>query len=363
MTTLLEYEPFVDAVTRNLLRQLETRYTMTSAYQSNCHLDRWLKYYAYDVIGQITFGQSLGFLDLGPDAEPVISLLRPPRLGIAVSQMPKLYRMVLKPLRKWTRQAPPTSPVVEFTVARMKDRTATVAKESHDQRDMLSRFLKAQEDQPDFIDDVRVTSYATSNVNAGADTTAITLCAVFYYLLNNPATMKKLEEEISGAAGQLSSPCVSWTEAQKLPYLDAVIKEALRMHPAVGMMLERVTPPEGVTIYGRHYPGGTLLGISPWVIARDKAIYGDDADQWRPERWLTGDADRQSKMAGASLTFGGGTRTCIGKNISLLELYKVVPAIIQMFEVSLARPGEEWRTTNEFLVSQEGIEVDLKRRS
>ncbi|KPI37028.1 Pisatin demethylase [Cyphellophora attinorum] len=365
MTTLLEYESFVDAVTKTLLRQLVIRYTNTRSYESKCHLDRWLKYYAYDVVGQITFGQSLGFLELGPDAEPVISQLRPPRLGIAVSQMPNLYQMVLKPLRKWTRQTPPTSPVVEFTVARMKDRAATGTKDSHDQRDMLSRFLKAQKDQPDLIDDVRVTSYATSNVNASADTTAITLCAAFYYLLKNPATMKELEEEIIGAAeaGKISSPCVSWTEAQKLPYLDAVIKEALRMHPAVGMMLERVTPPEGVTIYGRFYPGGTLLGISPWVIARDRVIYGDDADQWRPERWLTGDADRQSKMAGASLTFGGGTRTCIGKNISLLELYKVIPAIIQMFDVSLVKPKDEWRTVNEFLVSQEGLEVDIKRRS
>jgi hypothetical protein len=74
-----------------------------------------------------------------------------------------------------------------------------------------------------------------------------------------------------------------------MPYFQACVKEALRMHPAVGQLLERVVPQEGVTIRGVFLPGGTVVGMNPWVAARDKEIYGADADTFRPERWIQAD--------------------------------------------------------------------------
>lgn len=58
------------------------------------------------------------------------------------------------------------------------------------------------------------------------------------------------------------------------------------MHPAVGMLLERVVPSSGTFLAGHRFPAGTVVGINPWVAARDKAVYGDDADIFRPERWI-----------------------------------------------------------------------------
>lgn len=365
MGTLLEYESFVDTTTEKLLFQMGSRYATSEPGQKAavCDLRQWLRYYAYDVIGEITFSKSLGFLDLGPDADETISQLSFPRVVIAASQMPVIDRLLIKPLLRWVLRVP-TSPVVSFTMERMKERAQQAEKQPDDRQDMLSRFIQAKETNPDVVDDLRVLAYATSNVTAGADTTAIELLSAFFYLLKNPQTMKALEQEIfrATASNGNSKSCVSWVETQQMPYLDAVIKEALRIHPVVGMALERAVPPGGITIYGHYLPEGVLVGISPWVLGRDKSIYGDDADQWRPERWLDCEPSQLSKMNAASLAFGGGRRTCIGKNIAMLEMYKLIPALVKRFEFSLADPTAEWRTTNKFFVEQDGLKVLVRER-
>lgn len=204
--------------------------------------------------------------------------------------------------------------------------------------DLLSMFLKAKDDRPDFFHDGRVLTMAVSMSFAGSDTTAISLSAVFYYLLKNPQCYRKLMEEIDTAikVGDIQNRftgLVTWAESQRLPYLDACIKEAFRLHPAVGLPLERIVPAGGAEILGERVAADTIVGCSAWVIHRRPEVFGEDADSYRPERWI--DADKQSlkEMEGSMFHFGMGARTCIGKNISLLEIYKVVPAFLRRFEV------------------------------
>jgi cytochrome P450 len=200
--------------------------------------------------------------------------------------------------------------------------------------DFLSKFVLAHQQKPEQIPRGHIISWTVSNVNAGSDTTAIALRAIFYYLLKNPASLAKLRAEILAAEQQGAlSQIVSWSESQKLPFLDAVIREAMRLHPGVGMVLERVVPKDGGKICGRHFKAGTTVGISAWVVHRDKSVFGEDAAVWRPERWIEADEERRKKMEGRILTFGAGARTCIGKNISRLEMYKFVPQILRDYEV------------------------------
>ncbi len=97
------------------------------------------------------------------------------------------------------------------------------------------------------------------------------------------------------ARGELSD-YVTYYEAQKMPYFQACMREALRMHPAVGQLLERVVPKGGATIDDIQLPPGTIVGINPWVAARDEAVYGYDADVFRPERWIDADEQRLKLM-------------------------------------------------------------------
>lgn len=105
------------------------------------------------------------------------------------------------------------------------------------------------------VDQGSIFSSCGSNIIAGSDTTAITLSAAFYYIYQNPIVLKKLRDEIDAheRAGLLSTPA-GFTEAQQMPYLQAIIKETLRMHPAVAQMLPREVPKNGVVLNGYHFP-------------------------------------------------------------------------------------------------------------
>lgn len=173
--------------------------------------------------------------------------------------------------------------------------------------------------------DSQVLASCGSMIFAGSETTAISLSAVFYYLVKHPQIYKKLMAELDQAArdGTIEDKVnnkVSWAEANKLPYLDACIQESLRLHPAAGLILERVAPPQGVEILGHFVPGGTLVGCNAWVLHRRPEIFGKDVDTFRPERWLEASPTQLKDMKATMFQFGAGARTCLGKNISLLEM-------------------------------------------
>lgn len=106
-----------------------------------------------------------------------------------------------------------------------------------------------------------------------------------------------MKDEISQAFGdgRLSRPHVKYNEAAKLPYLDACCKEGLRLHPSVGFTMPRTVPPEGRYIAGEWFPGGSRVGINAAVVHRNKSIFGDDADQYNPDRWLQDDAENMDR--------------------------------------------------------------------
>ena len=223
----------------------------------------------------------------------------------------------------------------------MNERLQSPHNNGEARKDFLSRFLEAKDRSPNVVNDAQVFSYTVSNMNAGSDTTAISLRAILYYTMKDQRVMRKLRQELRDAldAGKISNP-VSWKQSQELPYLDAVIKEALRLHPAVGLLLERIVPEAGLKLpKGPILPSGTIVGANPWIIHRH-SVFGDTANRFIPERWLKGDSEpekafdeRRQRMVRATLTFGAGPRTCIGKNISLLEIYKLVPSLLLTYDV------------------------------
>lgn len=196
---------------------------------------------------------------------------------------------------------------------------------------------------------------------AGSDTSAIAFRSLFYHLIKNPDAYRRLQNEIDHAfsSGQLNSP-VKFSEAIKLDYLSACIKEALRIHPGVQLSMGRVVPADGLELCGMFVPGGYWVGLNPAVVHFDKSIFGQDADQFRPERWLGPDAAMMDRHI---LSFGFGSRTCIGKNISLAELHKLTPEVLRSFELELADKNSAWRTRNLWFCKQENVIVRLKKRN
>ncbi|KAI7774611.1 hypothetical protein LA080_008082 [Diaporthe eres] len=234
--------------------------------------------------------------------------------------------------------------------------------ETRKRTDMLQQLHDVHLEKGDKVDfhmgDVEQEAYVA--LFAGSDTTAIAFRSLFYHLTKNPNVYEKLQNEIdhSFSSGQLKSP-VKFSEAIKLDFLSACIKEALRIHPGVQLSMGRVVPADGLELCGMFVPAGYWVGLNPAVVHFDKSIFGQDAEEFRPERWLGPDATMMDRHI---LSFGFGSRTCIGKNISLAELHKLTPEVLRSFELELAEKNSTWKTRNLWFCKQENVIVRLKKR-
>lgn len=141
-----------------------------------------------------------------------------------------------------------------------------------------------------------------------------------------------------------SQPIITDTEARAMPYLQAVIKEGLRIHPPVVGLMSKEVPSGGDTFKGQYLPGGTKIGYCAWGIFRRTDIWGEDANEFRPERWLDSPKDQLRLMEGTlELVFGYGRWQCLGKNIALMELNKVLVEVsIRFHQTALM----SWCTNN-----------------
>lgn len=184
-------------------------------------------------------------------------------------------------------------------------------------RDQLSRWAYVKSSDPNKMSTKDIVVALSANVFAGSDTTAIALRAIVYYLCRNPECMRKLVQEIDDVdrAGMLRRP-ISYKEGLQLKYLQAVFKEAMRLHPSVGLILERHVPAQGVTIDGHFLKGGTIVGINPWVVNYDEELFPNPA-MFKPERWTSASGQELKAMDNAwELQFGGGARKCTGRWIA-----------------------------------------------
>lgn len=141
--------------------------------------------------------------------------------------------------------------------------------------------------------------------------------SVFYNLMKHPGHLTKVIEEIDAAdaGGQLSSP-IKQSEAMHLKYTCACIKEAMRIFPPWQIHMPRHAPAEGLELSGKYIGAGYRVGVNPALVHFDKEVFGSDANEFKPERWLESQ-ERSFAMEKAILGFGAGTRTCIGKNVSM----------------------------------------------
>lgn len=148
------------------------------------------------------------------------------------------------------------------------------------------------------------TAWTYSNIIAGSDSTSVVLRCVWYNLLAHPTTLDRLHAELLAADQNhaITRPFPKWNEVRELPYLDACINEAVRLHPPFCLPFERVVPDAGIEICGHFLEGGTIVGMSPYVINRHRGTFGEDADYWRPERWLGLPEEAHKKMVQSLLT-------------------------------------------------------------
>jgi cytochrome P450 len=200
------------------------------------------------------------------------------------------------------------------------------------QQDMLGSFIRHG------LTYEEASGESLLQVIAGTDTSAATIRFVLLHLMSAPPCYQRLQAEIdtATAAGQISTP-IQDSEARRLPYLQAVIREGLRIAPPATGLFSKTVPRGGDVLNGIFVPGGTQIGSCACGIQRSRAIYGDDADVFRPERWLEAEGERLARMTSSvDLVFHYGRFQCLGKSVVLMELNKIYVEVSRV----QAPPGE-----------------------
>ncbi|KAI0537722.1 cytochrome P450 [Xylaria digitata] len=369
MTSLVSYEPYVDQCSDIFSRRLAEMSEAGTAVD----MGHWMQCYAFDVIGQITYGKRIGFLDRGDDVQGIMQAIETQLVyGTLVGIYAGLHRLAFAAANFLAgEKGAGREFIVKISKARIaeeQERRKGMSRNENEKTEIIgaepfvSKFLAKNEQDPEKFSMSHVLAGCTANMVAGSDTTSITLSAILYYLLRHPDCMRKLRSEIEEfrAAG-LVSDSFGFKETQQMPYLQAVIKETLRVHPATGLPIERVVPEGGATVCGRFFPAGTIVGINSWVAHRNTQVWGADADTFRPERWLISDEEQLAAMNRQWIPFGMGSRTCIGRHISTLEISKLVPRIVHEFdfELSAESVGASWSTQNYWFVKPQGFKVKV----
>ncbi|KAJ0578383.1 putative cytochrome P450 [Helianthus annuus] len=210
-------------------------------------------------------------------------------------------------------------------------------KESHvERKDLVDILLEIQRDNSTGfqLERYMIKAIIMDMFGAGTDTTSTTLEWTLTELLRNPRVMKKLQQEAQ-KVGQGRS-FIPEGDIDKMPYLKAVLKESLRLHTPVPLLVPRESTKE-VKIMGYDIPSGTQVIINAWAIARDPSIW-DEPEKFKPERFLNSPIDYKG-VHYEFTPFGAGRRKCPGITFAMVVNEVVLANLVYKFDFGL--PGEE----------------------
>ncbi|KAL8833986.1 MAG: hypothetical protein Q9170_003988 [Blastenia crenularia] len=172
--------------------------------------------------------------------------------------------------------------------------------------------------------------------NWAQDTTSAFMSAFVDHILRHPAIKERLIEEIDrfDRDGRLSVPVARYDETVAMPYFMACCRETLRLSPSVSMVLPRKVSPGGMFVGGDWIPDCTEVSANPFVLHRNREVFGEDAECFKPERWLD-DTAKVRLMEKYFFAFGYGSRKCIGRYLAVFEAQKF---FVQVCGLYLSQP-------------------------
>lgn len=235
-----------------------------------------------------------------------------------------------------------------------------------DRTDLAAGLISLHKSKPDFTPDYLQRMIMT-NFGAGHETTTSALTSAIAMIATHTAAQRRILTSLKHAVSPIPYAIVM-TDAHK--YTRAAIKEAQRLYPVIGMSLSRSVPAGGVHLDGQYLPAGTTIGCNPVSLHRNVEIFGADAEEYNPERWLVNDDDgddaaraRVRDMERCNLIYGAGARMCPGRNLAELILLKVVPTLIQNFDVRVTCMPADEEMCYYFMAMMTGVKVRFVQRA
>ncbi|KAF3037303.1 hypothetical protein E8E11_006273 [Didymella keratinophila] len=295
----------------------------------------------FDVMGDLTFGESLHMLD-DSKYDPWVSVIFASiKFGSRFNLMtyyPWLARTIKAnlPAKFQKKRYEHFQYSVERVTKRLDRGRMTKG------RDLWDYVLGQEEGKQ--LSRGEMDANSTLFMIAGTETTATLLSGLTFLLLKNPSKMAALSDEIRGAFENEKD--MSMEAIAALPYLAACLKEALRLYPPVPVGLPHLTPANGSTICGQYVPPGAMV-MAPHYAMYTSPLNFKEPMSFAPERWL-GDEKFDSDRKAALQPFSVGSRDCLGKNMAYHEMRLIITKVLYNFDMHLCPESEDWANQDVF---------------
>ncbi|KAM5541728.1 hypothetical protein V8D89_004457 [Ganoderma adspersum] len=340
----------------------------------------WIGRASLELIGQAGLGCSLDSLEddsIGAYGEALKSLT-PSLVPLALSRrlLPRLVKIGSARFRRFVVDLLPFQSVQNLRdVVNVMDMAArcivaerkealrcgedAVLQQIGEGKDLLSRLLRANMESPDgdVLSDEEILGQVSTLVFAATDTTSSAVSRILHLLAQHKAVQERLRKEIVEARREHGD--LSFDDLFELPYLEVVCRETLRLYPPVSMVsktaqqdavLPLQAPLQSVRGEAMHripVPKGTKVVVGIAAVNRDKSLWGEDALEWKPDRWLSAlpETVMQAHIPGVysnMMSFLGGGRACIGFKFSQCEMKVLLSVLLESFSFDLSETPIHW---------------------
>ena len=280
------------------------------------------QYFTMDVITHVALGHPFGYLKRNEDIYGFLattrSLMPALELGCNHSWIKRLLESRL--MQTIVAPSPTDSKGIGAVIGAARQVISERFKpDAVQSKDMLGSFKSHG------LSQALTENEAVLQITVGADSTATAIRMTLLYILTNPSVYAQLRQEIDNQkAAHNINAIISCASARKMPFLQACIREGLRLFPPMQGLQNKVAPPGGITVNGLFVPGNVEICTNYHSMMRRSDIFGPDADVFRPSRWTEANHEECERMFRVQeLVFGTSRYTCLGKNVAMMELDKV----------------------------------------
>ncbi|KAK2025646.1 cytochrome P450 [Colletotrichum zoysiae] len=359
----VDIEGGIDVQLAKLKDMIRQHYLSTPTEMRKADLVWIIRYFTLDSITFLAYGEPFGYLEANDDLfdfnRQVQSATKPMSM---VVDTPLLRHFVNSPL------APHFMP--KITDKKGMGRLIALGQEFvgrhfdndfKDAKDMVGSFMRHG------LTREQCEAECVVQVIAGADTTGTTIRSALMLVTGTPRVYSRFMEEIKSAVdGGLvsSSATITYEQGKKLPYLQAVIYEAIRVRPPALYGHFKSVPPGGDTVDGVFLPGGTAISHNLIGMMMSTEIFGPDAEIFRPERFLEADAAKRVELERVvELAFGYGRWMCAGKHVAFTQLTKSIFELLRAFEFQTVCPVQPRKEESGIFWNQTDMLVRITERS
>lgn len=301
---LKEQEPYFQNYVNKLITKLNG-----VVNQGPQNMVKWYNFTTFDLIGDLAFGEPFGCLD-NDEYHPWVSMMFTSVKAI-IFMRSYLYYHLTALARFFTPKYILAARL--DTAAMAYDKVDRRLAKKEDRKDFLSYILRYNDERGMSVGELH--SNANLLILAGSETTATLLSGATYYLLKNPATYKKLTDEVRSRF--TSDDQITLQAVGELEYMLAVLDESLRMYPPVPNAQQRIVPDGGAVLAGKYVPPGITVGVHQTSVYRSAANF-TNPDSFIPDRFLPSafqdpSSPYHNDKRQHLMPFSFGARNCIGR--------------------------------------------------